>query len=273
LGGSILPSQGDSGQEPNAESEFQQLRANYDSLLQERNRMLNELSSLGEALAECQKRRVELESSLRRLKEAELNPTFGEATGTRLKFLEQETESLSRISDQLEDLLLRFLSNEPGIKEKARGFIMTQGSMTHRILLLVSERGSVNVNEIGRLTGVDQITINRAIEILLSQRALEIHGSLLTVPGGLKLPDFEEWRRLPLDKLFDEVEQYCSAMKSPELVSQALQALKDGVEQKLRTRGTLVFEIGKEVQQWKRGIGNPQDLRFKISEWKQRARQ
>jgi hypothetical protein len=273
FGGNTLSSHEDSKQESDPVSELQQLRANYDSLLQERNRIVNELSSLGEALAECQRNRVELESSLRRLKDVELNPSFGEATNTRLRFLEQETESLSRMSDQLESLLFRSIANEPGIKEKAREFIMSQGSMTHRVLLLVTERGSMDGNELVRLTGLDQMTINRAIEILLRERALEIHGSLLTVPGALKLPDVEEWRRIPLDKLFDEVEHYCTTVKTPELVSQALQALKDGVEQKVRIRGTLVFEIGKEVQQWKRGIGNIQDLRFKINEWKQRARQ
>lgn len=263
----------DSKQEPNLISELQQLRTNYDSLLQERNRIIGELSSLGEALAECQRNRVELESSLRRIKDSELSPTFGEATTTRLKFLEQETESLSRTCDELERLLFKFLASEPGIKERAREFILRQGSIKHRVLLLATERGSMDLNEVTRLTGLDQMTINRAVEILLGERAVEIHGSLLTVPGALKLPDVEAWRTLPIDRLFDEVEQYCSVMKTPELVAQALQALKDGVEQRVRTRGTLVFEIGKEIQQWRRGIGNIQDLRYKINEWKQRARQ
>jgi hypothetical protein len=268
-----LSSPKESKQESSPISELQQLRANYDSLFQERNRILNELSSLAEALSECKRNRAELESSLRRLKDAELNPSFGEATSTRLRFLEQETESLSRMCDQLESLLFSFLATEPGIKEKAREFIMTQGSVKHRVLLLVTERGSMNVTEIARLTGLDQMAINRAIEILLRERAIEVHGSMLTSLGALRPPDIEAWRTLPLDKLFDEAEKYCDVVRNPELISQALQALKDGVEQRVRTRGTLVFEIGKEVQQWRRGIGNLQDLRYKINEWKQRARQ
>ena len=267
-----MPLPEDDKQESNPISELQALKANYDSLLQERNRILNELSSLGEAFSECQKRRVELESSLRRLKDAELNPSFGEATNTRLKFLEGETESLSTMCDQLEGLLFRFLAAEPGIKEKAREFIMARGSMTHRVLLLVTERGSMDMNEIAKLTGLDQITIKRAVEILLREHSIEIRGSLLTVAGGIKLPDFEAWRKIPLEKLFDEIGEYCAVAKAPELVSQALQALKDGVEQRVRSR-TLVFEIGKEIQQWRRGNGNLQDLRFRINEWKQRARQ
>lgn len=254
-------------------SELQQLKSNYESLLQERNRILAELSSLGEAFAESQRSRAELESALKRVRDSELSPDYGEATTTRIKFLEQEVESLARTYDEIESLLFRSLLQEPGVKEKAREFILKQGSLRYRVLLLVTERGSIEANEVMRLTGLDQLTLSKAIDILLKERAVEIHGSLLVVPGGLKLPEFETWRTMPVDKLFDEVNNYCNVARNPELVAQALQALKDAVEQRIRTRGTLFFEIGKEVQQWRRGLGNLNDLQFRINDWKQRSRQ
>jgi hypothetical protein len=254
-------------------SELEKLKYDYSLLLQERNRTMGEFSSLGEALAECQRKRVELESALKRIKDSELSPEQGDAASTRLKFLEQEVQSLSKMNDALESLLFRSLTQEPGIKEKAREFFLKEGSLTYRVMLLVSEKGSLSFSELHRVTGLDQSTLNQVIEALVNQRAIEVHGSSLTVPGSLKLPDVEAWRRIPIEKVFDEVEKYCEPGRNPELVAQALQELKDEIEVKVKIRGTIIFEISKEIQMWKRGIGNQQELRFKLRDWKLRIQQ
>jgi hypothetical protein len=254
-------------------SELEKLKYDYNLLLQERNRAVGELSSLGEALADCQRRRIELESSLKRIKDSELSPEYGDATSTRLKFLEQEVESLSRTNTQLESLLFKSMKQEPEAQEKAREFFLKEGSLTYRILLLVTEKGTTDINEMATATGLNQPTLNQVIEVLAKEHAIEIHGSILTVPGALKLPDTEMWRRMPIDKVFDEVEKYCMTVKNPELVIQALQELRDEIESKVKIRGTTIFEIGKEIQAWKRGMGSQQELRFKIRDWRTRTQQ
>jgi hypothetical protein len=254
-------------------SELEKLKYDYSLLLQERNRTMGEFSSLGEALADCQRKRVELESALKRIKDSELSPEQGDATATRLKFLEQEVQSLSKMNDTLESLLFRSVTQEPGIKEKAREFFLKEGSLTYRVMLLITEKGSISFSEIARVTGLDQSTLNQVIEILANQRSIEVHGSSLTVPGALRLPDVETWRRIPIERVFDEVEKYCEPGRNPELVAQALQELKDEIEVKVKIRGTIIFEISKEIQMWKRGIGNQQELRFKLRDWKLRTQQ
>ncbi len=254
-------------------SELEKLKYDYSLLQQERNRIMGEFSSLGEALAECQRRRVELESALKRIKESESSLEQGDATSARLSFLEQEVQSLSKMNDALESLLFKSLTQEPGIKEKARAFFLKEGSLTYRVMLLVSERGSMSINEIVRVAGLDQSTLNQVIEVLVNQRAIEVHGSSLTVPGTLRLPDVEMWRRMPIEKVFDEVEKYCDPSRNPELVAQALQELKDEIEAKVKIRGTIIFEISKEIQMWNKSIGNQQELRFKLRDWKLRTQQ
>ena len=229
------------------------------------------MSSLGETLSECQRSKAELEAALRRIKGTEVSPGFGEATSNRLSFLEQEVESLSKTSSELENLLFKSLMNEPGIRENLRAFLLKEGSSKYRVLLLVAEKGSIELSELGRMTGLDQPVIGKAIEMLAEEHAVEVHGSMITIRGAFKPPPTEEWRRMSIDKVFDEVEKYCLLVKSPDLISQALQSLKDNVEEKVRTRGTFVFDIGKEIQQWKKGIGNLQDLQFKLRDWKSRA--
>jgi len=196
---------------------------------------------------------------------------FGEATSSRLAFLEKEVESLSKTSSELESLLFSSLMSEPGIREKLRDFLLREGSLKYRVLLLVTERGSIEVSELIRLTGFDQSTVKKAIDVLSEEHTVEVHGSLVTVRGAFKLPPVEEWRGMTVDKVFDEVEKYCILVKTPDLIAQALQALKDDVEEKVRTRGTFVFDIGKEIQQWKKGAGNLQGLQFKLRDWKTRA--
>lgn len=252
-------------------SELEKLKYDYSILLQDRNRAAGEISSLGEALAECQRRRVELESSLRRIKDTELSPIYADATSTRMNFLEQEVESLSKISTRVESLLFKSMMQEPQATEEARAFFLNEGSLGYRVLLLVIDKGNADINEIARASGLNQPTLNQVIEVLVKEHKIEIHGTILSVPGALKLPDTVMWRRMPIDKVFDEVEKYCMAIRNPELVIQALQGLKDEIESKVRTRGTVIFEIGKEIQVWKKGTGNQQELGFKLRDWKPRT--
>jgi hypothetical protein len=252
-------------------SELEKLKYDYSLLLQERNRIAGEISSLGEALSECQRSRAELESALRRIKGTEMSPGFGEATSSRLSFLEQEVESLSKTNGELENLLFKSLMNEPGIRESIRVFLLKEGSSKYRVLLLITEKGSIEMSELSKVTGLDETVLRKTLEILAEEHAVEVHGSLITIRGAFKAPPADEWRRMTIDKVFDEVEKYCLLVKNPELISQALQSLKDNVEEKVRTRGTFVFDIGKEIQQWKKGVGNLQDLQFKLRDWKSRA--
>jgi hypothetical protein len=253
-------------------SELEKLKNDYSLLLQERNRIAGEISSLGESLSECQRSRAELESALRRIKSTELSPSFSEASSGRLDFLEKEVESLSKTSNELENLTFRSLIGEPGIRERLRDFILREGSLKYRVLLVVSEKGSVEISEIARLTGIDRLDVEKAIQTLSMEQKVEAHGSLITVRGVFKPPPIEEWRGMTIDKVFDEVEKYCTLVRSPDLIGQALQTLKDLVEEKVRSRGTFVFDIGKEIQQWRRGLGNLQDLQFRLRDWKSRAR-
>jgi DNA-binding Lrp family transcriptional regulator len=268
-----LPSSEKNDTQSEPESELEKLRYDYSLLLQERNRAVGELSSLGEALADCQRRRLELESSLKRIKDTDLSPEYAEATSTKLKFLEEQVDSLSKANTRIESLLFKSMMLEPQATEKARQYFLNEGSLTYRVLLLVTDKGSTDINQIARATGLNQSTLNQVIEALAREHALEVRGAVLSVPGALRLPDTEMWRRLPLDKVFDEVEKYITAIRSPELVIQALQGLKDEIESKARTRGTITFELGKEIQAWKRGTGSQQDLRFKIRDWKTRTQQ
>jgi hypothetical protein len=135
----------------------------------------------------------------------------------------------------------------------------------------VTERGSIEFNELIRLTGLDQQELTKVIGILFQEHAIETHGSLITALGELKLPPVEEWRGMTIDKVFDEVAKYCILVRSPDLIAQALQVLKDNVEEKVRSRGTFIFDIGKEIQQWKKGAGNMDELQFRLRDWKSRV--
>jgi uncharacterized protein YukE len=265
------PNENETDKDPRLE--FQRLRYDYDMLLRERNQIAGEISSLGEALSECQKQRTELESELRRIRNAEVAPSFGEATSNRISYLEQEVNTLSGTNITLESLLFRSLVNEPNIKATIRDFILKQGSVKYRILLLLSEKGAMQTNEIAKIAGLDLLTMRQVIENLSEEHSIEVHGSLLTTPGMLRPPPAEKWRTLNINNLFDEVDEYLSFHRNSEIVAQTLQTLKDNIEQKVRIRGTYIFEIGKEIQEWRRGTGNLEQLRYKLRDWKSKISQ
>jgi hypothetical protein len=178
-----------------------------------------------------------------------------------------------KTSSELEDLTFRSLTGEPEIREKLREFILREGSLKYRVLLVVTEKGNVEISEVARVTGIDRLTVEKAVQTLLEEQKVEVHGTMITVRGVFKPPPVAEWRTMTIDKVFNEVEKYCILVRSPDLISQALQALKDFVEEKVRSRGTFIFDISKEIQQWKRGAGNLQDLEFKLRDWNSRAKQ
>ena len=259
--------------ELDVKSELEKLRYDFSLLLQERNRAMGELSSLGEALADCQRRRLELESSLKRIRDTELSPEFAEVESNKLQGLEHDVEFLSKANARIESLLFKFILQEPQAVEKAREYFVKEGSLNYRVLLLVIDRGSTDINGLARATGLNQSTLNQVIDSLIREHAIEMRGTILSAPGALRLPDTETWKRIPIEQVFEEVQKYVAAVRNPELVVQALQGLKDEVESKVRTRGIITFELGKEIQAWKRGTGSQQDLQFKIRDWKTRSQQ
>lgn len=86
---------------------------------------------------------------------------------------------------------------------------------------------------------------------------------------------FEEWRSLPTEKVYDRLLTFCRQYsKLPDKVGDALEVVCDILESRLKTFGGLVrFEMRREADSWRKGLGNLSDLELKIVGWKKRAKQ
>jgi len=86
---------------------------------------------------------------------------------------------------------------------------------------------------------------------------------------------FEEWKSLPTEEVYDRLLTFCRQYsKSPDKVGDALEVVCDILESRLKTFGGLVrFEMRREADNWRKGLGNLSDLELKIMDWKKRAKQ
>jgi len=86
---------------------------------------------------------------------------------------------------------------------------------------------------------------------------------------------FEEWKSLPTGEVYDRLLTFCRQhSKSPDIVGDALEVVCDILESRLKTFGGLVrFEMRREADSWRKGLGDLSDLELKIIDWKRRAKQ
>ena len=81
----------------------------------------------------------------------------------------------------------------------------------------------------------------------------------------------EEWRNLDPSAIFDSLEGIVGKTEGGEGIVTAIEAAVDILEQKISRGGTLVFEMRRTANAWKKEEGNVQELQYKIREWKARA--
>ena len=166
------------------------------------------------------------------------------------------------------------LNSEDNALEELQRVLLEAGDQRFRVLNLVLTKRSVRIEEIASILVVD---VSKAMEIADTLQAageVEIRDGSTIIPARkyreVKV-SVEEWKNLDPLAIFDSLEGIIGRTEDCESIVSAIEAAVDILEQKMTRGGTLVFEMRRTANSWKKRAGDVQELQYKIREWKARA--
>jgi uncharacterized protein YoxC len=166
------------------------------------------------------------------------------------------------------------LNSEDNALEELQRVLLEAGDQRFRVLNLVLTKRSVRIEEIASILVVD---VSKAMEIADTLQAageVEIRDGSTIIPSRkyreVKV-SVEEWKNLDPLAIFDSLEGIIGRTEDCESIVSAIEAAVDILEQKMTRGGTLVFEMRRTANSWKKKEGDVQELQYKIREWKARA--
>ncbi len=166
------------------------------------------------------------------------------------------------------------LNSEDNALEELQRVLLEAGDQRFRVLNLVLTKRSVRIEEIASILVVD---VSKAMEIADTLQAageVEIRDGSTIIPSRkyreVKV-SVEEWKNLDPLAIFDSLEGVIGKTEEGEGIVSAIEAAVDVLEQKMSRGGTLVFEMRRTANSWKKREGNVQELQYKLREWKARA--
>ncbi|MHA1587667.1 MAG: hypothetical protein ACTSV9_02710 [Candidatus Thorarchaeota archaeon] len=184
--------------------------------------------------------------------------------------IQKQKENLKALSQ----VATAVLNSDDNALEDLQRVLLEAGDQRFRVLNLVLTKRSIRTEEIASILVVD---VSKAMEIADALQAageVEIRDGNTIIPARkyreVKVP-VEEWKNLDPLAIFDSLEGIIGKTEEGEGIVSAIEAAVDVLEQKMSRGGTLVFEMRRTSNSWKKKEGNVQELQYKIREWKARA--
>ncbi|NOR38058.1 MAG: hypothetical protein GQ580_00550 [Candidatus Thorarchaeota archaeon] len=195
---------------------------------------------------------------------------LGEQLVAAQQVIQKQKENLTALSQAATAVL----NSDDNALEDLQRVLLEAGDQRFRVLNLVLTKRSVRTEEIASILVVD---VSKAMEIadaLQADGEVEIRDGNTIIPARkyreVKVP-VEEWKNLDPLAIFDSLEGIIGKTEEGEGIVSAIEAAVDVLEQKMSRGGTLVFEMRRTADSWKKKEGNVQELQYKIREWKARA--
>jgi uncharacterized protein YoxC len=166
------------------------------------------------------------------------------------------------------------LNSEDNALENLQRVLLEAGDQRFRVLNLVLTKRSVRIEEVASILVVDVSKAREIADTLQAAGEVEIGDGNTIIPAKkyreVKVP-VEEWRNMDPLAIFDSLDGIIGKTEGGEGIVIAIEAAVDILEQKISRGGTLVFEMRRTANSWKKEEGNVQELQYKIREWKARA--
>jgi len=266
-------------------------------------RLREELVGLKSKLREKDK----LIESLKKEKEAKKMPEV-EVKTEQIKMYESLLKDLQDKFVDLQMLIVKAVAGDEKAVEKLRDIILKEGPIEAKLLMLIYTEGVLNVDELAEKLNVPRETLGSLLFMLEEEGLIKLETEKILVPRREKveeahilpttsttlhstvteeasgtrteatIPDtsalFEEWKSLPTGEVYDKLLTFCRKYsKLPDQVGDALEAVCDILESRLKTFGGRIrFEMRREADDWRKGLGDLSELELKIADWKRRAK-
>lgn len=195
---------------------------------------------------------------------------LGEELAAAQQVIQKQKENLMALSQ----VATAVLNSEDNALEDLQRVLLEAGDQRFRVLNLVLTKRSVRIEEIASILVVDVAKAMEIADALQAAGEVEMKDGNTIIPAKkyreVKVP-VEEWKNLDPLAIFDSLEGIIGKTEEGEGIVSAIEAAVDVLEQKMSRGGTLVFEMRRTANSWKKKEGNVQELQYKIREWKARA--
>jgi len=166
------------------------------------------------------------------------------------------------------------LNQEEGALDGLREVLLEVGDPKYRILNMVLNKKSIRMEEIASSLVIDMAEALKHVDALQVAGEVQIRDGNTVLPAQkyleLKVPK-DEWMSMEPTDIFQELEEFVGKTDDTSSIVDALETAVDIIEQKLARSGSLIFQIRRTIDTWKKKAGNIEELQYTIKDWKGRA--
>ncbi|MCK5265023.1 MAG: hypothetical protein KAR03_05395 [Candidatus Thorarchaeota archaeon] len=191
-----------------------------------------------------------------------------------LTIAEMTIERLREDLKQFSHAATAVLNQEDGSLEGIRKVLLEVGDPKYRILNMVLNKKSIRIEEIAASLVIDMTEAHKHVDALQAAGEVQIRDGNTVFPAQqylkLKVPK-DEWSSMEASDIFQELEEFVGKTDDTSSVVSALEIAVEIIEQKLARSGSLIFQMRKTADAWKKNAGNIEELKYTIKDWKSRA--
>ena len=187
---------------------------------------------------------------------------------------EMTIERLREDLKQFSHAATAVLNQEDGSLEGIRKVLLEVGDPKYRILNMVLNKKSIRIEEIAASFVIDMTEAHKHVDALQAAGEVQIRDGNTVFPAQqylkLKVPK-DEWSSMEASDIFQELEEFVGKTDDTSSVVSALEIAVEIIEQKLARSGSLIFQMRKTADAWKKQAGNVEELQYTIKDWKSHA--
>ena len=191
-----------------------------------------------------------------------------------LTIAEMTIERLREDLKQFSHAATAVLNQEDGSLEGIRKVLLEVGDPKYRILNMVLNKKSIRIEEIAASLVIDMTEALKYVDALQAAGEVQIRDGNTVFPAQqyieLKVPK-DQWLSMEASDIFQELEEFVGKTDDTSSVVSALEIAVEIIEQKLARSGSLIFQMRKTADAWKKQAGNIEELKYTIKDWKSRA--
>lgn len=282
------------------EEELGKIKKAFDRLQEEMIELKSKLREKEKLIEDLKKER-----EIKKVAEAEVQTE-------QLRMYENLLKELQDKFVNLQMLIVKAIAGDEKAIEKLRTVILKEGPLEAKILMLIYAEGVSDVNELAEKLEVPREVLGSLLFMFEEEGLIKLEAEKIFIPTREKIekaapspttstgsppslppttteevvesretavvPDtsvlFEEWKTLPTEEVYDRLLAFCREYsKLPDKIGDALEIVCDILESRLKTFGGRIrFEMRREADEWRKGLGDFSELELKIADWKRRAK-
>ncbi len=190
--------------------------------------------------------------------------TLAEMTITRLR---EDLKQFSHASTAV-------LNQDEGALDQLKTVLLEVGDPKYRILNMVLNKKHVRMEEIATSLVINMAEALEHVDALQASGEIQVRDGNTVLPAQkyleLRVPK-DQWSSMEPADIFQELEEFVMKTDDTSSIVSALETAVEIIEQKLARSGSLIFQMRRTADSWKKQAGNIEELQYTVKDWKSRA--